>query len=245
MVSKKNNTVTGIIILFMMGVFFTPYLSSCGKGGQATNVGLNTQLQVLNLSPDVHPINLYMQYIKQNVSPYYYPTFPPTSSYFYLNDIDTPLQIRSALTTTTNLVSISTPGFASNHKYTLFITGQVIDSTITSFLTKDDTASTPPVGFGKIRFINLALPKTAALNVLANGTPAVPSLKFNSLSPYILLPAGNYTFQVSTTAAPLTFLTTSLGTTTIQDGRLYTFYSYGIVGRTDTSAFNSGVLINR
>jgi hypothetical protein len=246
---KKYNPVTGFIILCMLGVFLTPYLSSCGKGGQATSVGLNVQLEVLNLSPNVHPINLYMHYIKQNSYPYYYPT---SSGYFYLNDIDTPLQIRSASASTTNLFSIPQPGFASNHKYTLFITGQYsTDSisgksinTLTGILTKDDTAATPKVGFGKVRFINLAIPNTL-LNVTAADSIAFAKIGYDSVSHYILMPAGNYTFQISPTSSPGSVLATTLGTTTIQDGRLYTLYAYGIVGRTDTSAFNAGMLTNR
>lgn len=251
MESKKNNTVTGFIILCMLGVFLTPYLSSCGKGGQATSVGLNVQLQVLNLSPNVHPVNLYMNFIKQNSYPYYYPT---SSGYFYLNDIDTPLQIRSASASTTNLLSIGRPGFGSNHKYTLFITGQYSTDTIsgqnintlTGVLTKDDTAATPNVGFGKIRFVNLAIPNTL-FNITANGTATTVFnlTKFDSVSKYVQIPVGNYIFQMSPSSSPGTVLSTTLGTTTIQDGRLYTLYCYGIVGRTDTSAFNAAVLISR
>jgi len=248
---KKNNSITGFIILCVLSVFLTPYISSCGKGGQASSVGLNVQLEVLNLSPNVHPVNLYMNYIKQSTTPYYYPT---SSSYFYLNDIDTPLQIRSASASTTNLISISQPGFASNHKYTLFITGQYsTDSisgkavnTLAGVLTKDDTAATPNVGFGKIRFVNLAIPNTL-FNITANNTTigTFDTTKFHSVSKYVQMPAGNYIFQISPAATPGSILATSLGTTTIQDGRLYTLYCYGIVGRTDTSAFNAGVLINR
>jgi Domain of unknown function (DUF4397) len=248
---EKNNMVTGFIILCVLSVFLTPYISSCGKSGQATSAGLNVQLEVLNLSPNVHPVNLYMNYIKQSSFPYSYPS---SSGYFFLNDIDTPLQIRSASASTTNLISISQPGFGSNHKYTLFITGQYsTDSisgqninTLTAVLTKDDTAATPNVGFGKIRFVNLAIPNTL-FNITANGTATkvFNTTKLDSISKYIQMPAGNYIFQISPASAPGSILTTTLGTTTIQDGRLYTLYCYGIVGRTDTSAFNAGVLINR
>lgn len=257
MKSKKNNRVTGFIMLFALSVFLTPYLSSCGKSGQASSVGLNVQLEVLNLSPNVHPVNLYMHYIKQSSYPYYYPTAlgsSGSSGYFYLNNIDTPLQIKSASASTTSLLAISKPGFASNHKYTLFITGQYTTdtlsgqnvNTLTGVLTKDDTAATPNVGFGKIRFVNLAIPNTL-FYITANGTAAKPfnTTKFDSVSKYIQMPAGNYIFQISPAATPGSVLTTSLGTTTIQDGRLYTLYCYGIVGRTDTSAFNAGVLTNR
>jgi Domain of unknown function (DUF4397) len=242
MADKKNNPVPGLLVLFMLGVFLTPYLSSCGKGGQASAVGLNTQLEVLNLSPDVHPINLYLHFIKQNNFPYYYPT---SSGYFFLNSIDTPLQVRSASVTTQNLISISEPGFKSNSKYTLFVTGQYsTDSTVVALLTRDDSTAIPAIGFGKIRFINLAIPNTP-LDVVANGGTAFRNIGFDSISPYVQIPVGNYKFQLNPTAKPGSVLTTTLSTTTIQDGRLYTLYSYGIVGRTDTSAFNTGLLINR
>jgi len=251
MKKKKYSPLTGFIILCVLSVFLTPYISSCGKGGQATSVGLNVQLQVLNLSPNVHPVNLYMQYIKQSSFPYAYPN---PSGYFFLNDIDTPLQIKSAAASTTNLISISQPGFGSNHKYSLFITGQYSTDTIsgktvntlTAVLTKDDTTATPNVGFGKIRFINLAIPNTL-FNITANFTPTKEfnSTQFDSVSKYVQIPVGNYTFQISPSSSPGTILSTTMGTTTIQDGRLYTLYCYGIVGRTDTSAFNAGVLINR
>jgi hypothetical protein len=248
---KKYSPLTGFVILCVLSVFLTPYISSCGKSGQATSVGLNVQLQVLNLSPNVHPVNLYMNFIKQSTTPYYYPN---ASGYFFLNDIDTPLQIRSASAATTNLYRIGQPGFASNHKYTLFITGQYsTDSvsgrsvnTLTGVLTKDDTTATPNVGFGKIRFVNLAIPNTL-FAITANGTATkvFNSTQFDSVSKYVQIPVGNYIFQISPASTPGNVLTTSLGTTTIQDGRLYTLYCYGIVGRTDTSAFNAGVLINR
>lgn len=244
MINIKNRAITGFLVLFILGVFLTPYLSSCGKSSQANVVGTNVQLQVLNLSPDVHPVNLYMHYLKQNSYPYYYPT---PSGYFFLNNIDTPLQVRSAATATTNLFSISQPGFASNHKYTLFITGQYLpDSVVTGFVTRDDIASTPPIGFGKIRFINMSIPNTP-LDVVANGTVAFSKIGFDSIADYVVIPVGNYIFQINPSSAPGSYITTNLSTTptTIQDGRLYTMYSFGIVGRTDTSAFNAGVLINR
>lgn len=242
--NKRSNPVLGIIALFILGLFFTPYLSSCGKSGiQANSTGYNIQLEVLNLSPDVHPINLYQHFIKQNSFPYNYSI---SSGYFYLSSIDTPLQIKSASTFQTNLFTISQPGFKSNSKYTLFITGQYLpDSTVTGLLTRDDTTATPNVGFGKIRFINLSTPATR-LDLLANGAPAFQNVPFDSVGAYLQIPVGNYKFQLAPSASPASILTTTLNSTyTIQDGRLYTLYSYGIVGRTDTSAFNANVLINR
>jgi len=239
---NRNNTLLGILFSFIAGIFFVPFISSCGKGGAASNVGLNTQLEILNLSPNVHPVNLYVGYLIQNSSALY--SYPYPSGYFYLNSIDTPIQIRSSLSTTVNLISVGTP-LLSNHKYSLFITGLTTgDSTVTSILTLDDTVTIPKVGFGKIRFINASV-LSPPIDVIANGTSAFPDTKYLQVTPYIQLPAGNYAFQMNPTGSPGTILTTNLAQTTIQDGRLYTLYTYGVVGRVDSAAFGAGVLTNR
>lgn len=220
-----------------------PYISSCGKSGSTSAIGSNTQLEVLNLSPDVHPVNLYLGFVEQNTTLYRYP-YP--SGYFQLTTVDTPLQVRSASSATMNLFTIPNPNFQSNHKYTLFITGQYSTTgKVDSLLTEDDTTATPPVGFGKIRFINLSIPNTA-IDVTANGTTVFQGIPYLIPSVYKIVPVGNYNFQFVPTGTTGT-LATTIGTSTIQDGRLYTLYSYGIVGRvqTDTSAFNAGLLINR
>jgi hypothetical protein len=244
MTHKRNNSVTGFLLLFIASVFLMPYITSCGKSGNASSVGLNTQLEVLNLSPNVQPIDLYLDYIKQNTVSYSYPTFP---SYFFLNSIDTPLQMRTALNANNNLFSLDFK-FAANHKYSLFVVGtyniDTISNILTPIITEDDTTSVPPVGFGKIRFVNGAIQSTG-LDVTANSSVAFSNIKFAKVSPYVQLPVGNYIFQINPTGSPTTFLSTTLGTTTIQDGRLYTLYSYGIVGHADSSAFGAGVLINR
>jgi len=243
MANQGSRPVIGLLFSVIIGVFLTPYLSSCGKGAAASSAGLNIQLEVLNLSPNVEPVNLYLGYLEQSTTAYSYP-YP--SGYFYLTTIDTPLQIRSASLSTFNILTFPNPNFQANHKYTVFITGEATltsDSTISAILTEDDTTATPNIGFGKIRFINLAIPKTP-LDVTANGTPVFSDNLFEVPSVYKQVPVGNYTFQFLPTGTS-SALSTTLGTTTIQDGRLYTLYSYGIVGRTDTSAFNSGILINR
>lgn len=238
--AQRNNRGLVFLSLFVTGVFLMPFISSCGKGG-ASKVGYNVQIQILNLSPDVHPVNLYVDFLKQNTTPYYYPN---PSGYFYLNSIDTPLQIRSASVTTTNLLSID-KNMVANHKYSLFITGLASDSTITSIFTYDDTAAIPQPGFGKIRFVNASLPNTA-LDVTANGTLTsnFHNIAYKQISNYVQMPAGNYSFQVTATATPGAALST-LQNATIQDGRLYTLYTYGIALHSDTSAFGMQLLINR
>lgn len=243
MTIKNSKSYIFFLSLFAVFAVIMPFVSSCGKSGQATSVGLNTQIEFLNLSPDLQPVNLYINFLSQGTGSYYYSI---NSGYFYVSSIDTPIQVRTAATTTStiNLLNIDSVLLA-NHKYSLFVTGLYSTDSLTYILTLDDTAKTPRVGFGKIRFVNASLPRTA-LDISANGTVAFSNIGFKKVTNYVQLPAGIYTFQVTPTNSPSTILPTpGLQSITIQDSRLYTLYTNGIVGRTDTSAFAGAVLTNR
>jgi hypothetical protein len=43
---KKNNPVMGFLFLVILSVFLMPYISSCGKGGQASSIASNTQFKI-------------------------------------------------------------------------------------------------------------------------------------------------------------------------------------------------------
>jgi len=245
MIIKNSKSYTFFLSLFVAFAVIMPFISSCGKGGQASSVGLNTQIEVLNLSPDLAPVNLYITFLSQGTGTYYYSI---NSGYFFVNSLDTPMQVRTASTTTStiNLLTIDTTLLA-NHKYSLFITGLYTTDSLTYILTRDDTAKTPRVGFGKLRFVNASLPRTN-LNITVNGTldTTFTAVPYKKVTNYVQLPAGIYTFQVSPTNSPATILPTpGLTNITIQDSRLYTLYTNGIVGRTDSSAFAGNVITNR
>lgn len=212
---------------------------SCGKTDNVIPVGNNIHFQVVNLSPDLRPINLWVGFIKRNI-PYTYPT---PSGYFSMASIDTPFQIRSASATvsTANLVTVNTL-LRANTKYTLFVTGLRIDSSITGIFTIDTSATTTP-GRGKIRFVN-ASPGSTGLDVTANGTPAFTNREYKSVSNFIEMAPGSYDMKITPTGVPLNNLKT-LNRVTIQDGKLYTIYAHGIAGRVDSAAFNAGVIANR
>jgi hypothetical protein len=238
MADKNNNRSLVFLFLLITVVFIIPFVSSCGKGGAASSVGLNTQLEILNLSPNLQPVTLYIGYIKQSTSTY---TYPYGSGYFYLNSIDTPLQIRSAYYTNVNYITHDY-NFKANHKYSLFIIGLLPD-TITPIFTLDDTVTNPITGFGKVRFVNASMQNTN-LDVSANDTVAFPGVTYKTVTNYVQMAAGNYTFKVNQTGTPGTIIG-SIPSTPIQDGHLYTIYSYGIVGKTDTSQFAIQILTNR
>ncbi|MGN6640469.1 MAG: DUF4397 domain-containing protein [Mucilaginibacter sp.] len=245
---KKNTGFSVLLFLIISGCLLTPFISSCGKTSSANATTLNIQYQVVNLSPDLGPISLYLDFHRYNNSAYYYPS---ASGYFYLSSIDTPFQIRPTPNTTgvnnvqtSNIFNIDTL-LKPAYKYTLFVTGFNADSSLTYKLLTDIT-TLPPTGQGKVRFINLS-PQSTPFQVLVNGTsdPAFTNLQYTKVSSYINVPAGTYNFQVFPTGKTTGDVIGSESNVTIQDGRAYTIYSYGLVGHTDSLAFGMGVITNR
>ncbi len=226
-----------MIFLMVTMVIITAMLTSCGKDSANSSTGLNTQLNIINLSPDVYPLDLYIALRKQNTTPYRYAV---PSGYFYLSSLATPLQLRTTTATPTIIFEKNT-ALSTNLKYTVFITGLVSENTRDSIFVAD-TAAAPAAGRGKLRFIN-ASARTVNVDVYANGTPAFLSQGIKAVTSYLELPAGVYDLKVY--AANSTTVLSDLPNTTIQDGRLYTLYAYGVVGRTDSAAFASGLIVNR
>jgi len=224
----------GIIGAFFIGCF----VSSCGKGNTILPQASNLQYQVINLSPDLLPVDLYIDVTKKNNTSF---TYPNPSGYFSLTSIDTPFQIRASSTTvsTTNILSIDTL-LKNNIKYTLFITGFRANNSITYMLTRD-SSSLATAGRGKVRFVNASpgLP----FDVTANGTLAFGNQAYKNVSKFKEFPAGNYDFKVSPVGASTTILA-DFPNMTVQDGKLYTLYCRGIAGRVDSAAFGLGVLNN-
>jgi hypothetical protein len=239
----NNNGLSVFLSLFIAVFLIAPFISSCGKTGSVSPSALNIQYQIINLSPDLGSVDLYIKYKKVNASSYFYPT---ASGYFYLTAIDTPLQIRpgaslisGTVVSTANLFNLDYI-LKPNLKYTLFITGFAkADSAL--FIT--DTAALPTIGRGKVRFLNASL-NSLGLDVVANGTSAFLNQQYLKISPFKELPAGNYDFQIFPKNSRDTVLR-DIQNVTIQDGRLYTIYTYGLPGRTDSLAFGSGVITNK
>jgi hypothetical protein len=228
-----NNNRSGILLylaMFVIGGMLVPMMVSCGKsdvGAQNSNV--NAQLQIVNLSPDLQAFNLYGRYIPFNRNAYSYPV---ASGYFLFPIIDTPIQIRS----------VPTSALRRRVKYTWFITGLQSDSSLTSILTTD-TGRIPAIGRGKIRFVN-ASPNSTSLRITANDTLAFDTVRFKRVTPYIEVTAGRYNFKITTPSDPNRIIRSF--DATVLDGKLYTFYGYGLVGRSgaDTAAFGTGVILN-
>ncbi|NCD70898.1 DUF4397 domain-containing protein [Mucilaginibacter agri] len=246
--AEKSNTYIGkMLTLLVAGIMIAPLITSCGKTSTGTANSYNSRLVVANLSPDIMPVDLYIDNKIQNpgtgtattanVNAYRFPT--PTD-YVYLQIINSPLQIRSD--TGQRSVLFSTDSVPhQNSKYTLFVTGMKADNNI-GYVFLTDTDKVAPVGRGKIRFVN-ASPRSGAFDIYANQTIAFKNIAFNKVSPWLEMPAGDYDFKIYANGDQTTVLKEVKQT--ISDSRLYTMYSYGIVGRTDTAAFNTGLITNK
>ncbi|MBB6128131.1 DUF4397 domain-containing protein [Mucilaginibacter lappiensis] len=237
--SNKNSFLVSFLLV-IVGILLLPFVSSCGKGANANPTGLNTQLQIVNLSPDIQPVNLYLNFIKENTTNYTYPT---NSGYFFISTLSPPMQLRSATLAPVNLITINS-ALKANSKYTLFITGFKSDSSIKKSILLLDTATIPPLGRGIVRFVHCS-PTSAKLDLRANDSTAKQwtGIAFDSVSKYVQLPVGNYNFTINLTSSPSN-IQFQLPNVTIQDGRAYTIYTQGIVGRTDSVAFGAAILTN-
>jgi len=237
--TEKYN-ILSFLFLGIVVALATSFIASCGKSNSVLPAGSNIQMQVVNLSTDLQPIDLYINTTKKNAVPYSYPN---PSGYFTLPTIDTPFRIRSAATSLSSINILSIDSVLKNNvKYTLFITGFKSKGTISYIFTKD-TSSASTVGRGKVRFVN-ATAGTDAFNITANGTSIFTNQGYKNVSKFVEMPAGNYDFKIYSTTSATTVLSDLPGVA-VQDGKLYTLYCRGIVGRTDTAAFGMGVLNNK
>ena len=248
MAKRNNNGIKFLAFVASLGLLAVLFTTSCGKGGVKNTTSQNIEYQVVNLSPTFGPVSLYIDYTIYNNFSFYYPS---PSGYFSLSSVDTPFQIRASPNQTTGTVVLAGNIFtrddilAPNTKYTLFITGLATDSALKPvFLV--DTALPPATGRGKVRFLN-GSPLSPAFDIVANGytDPGFTNIAYRNVSNYIEMPAGSYNFQVYQTGNNSAVLGT-LQNVTVQDGRLYTLYSYGIIGHTtDTLAFGLGAIVNK
>jgi hypothetical protein len=240
--NNKKGNILAYLFFAVAGTLFIASISSCGKGAILLPAS-NTLYQVINLSPDLLPVDLYIDFQKKNTVPF---TYPNPSGYFALTSLDPPFQIRSSSTiaSTVSLLSISDT-LRNNVRYTLFITGlknAVRSQDTVTYIFTADTATVTTVGRGKIRFVN-ASPGATTFDITANGTVAFSGIAFKKATPFIELPPGNYDFKAYPTGLP-TNVQSDLPGVTVQDGKIYTLYCRGIVGRTDSAAYTLAILNN-
>lgn len=232
------------LLLGFLGVFCGGWLlfslASCSKNGVTTNPqALNIKYQIVNLSPDLLPVNLFINLAKVNSTPYY---FAQPQGYFYLPSTVQPFQIRSAEYTQGTVLQLNNENVKSGARYTFYILGAA--ASLDSLLTVD-TALAPPAGYGGLRFLNVSPTATGGLDLYANNVldKRFTGIGYKQMSPYVPLPAGNYQLQINATGT--TSILNTQPTVTIQNGLLYTIFAYGYTSRADSAAFSSQVTTNQ
>jgi len=221
-----------------------PFLSSCGKSKNSSAAALNIQYQIVNLNSGIGSVDLYVNYIKVNSYSYFYPN---ASGYFYLPSITTPFQIRKGTSLTPGTVAPSfniltlNDALKPNTKYTLMLMGT--DTSTLSHIFTADTSSIPSQGKGKLRFVNASPNNLGQVSLTANDTTVFAGVPYKTMTKFIELTAGTYDFKMYQTGSPAVLL--DRPHVTIQDGRVYTLYCYGLANRTDSLAFGAGFITNK
>ncbi len=242
---KKNNKGLSVLLSFFGLIFLVmPFISSCGKSKNSNAAALNIQYQVVNLNQGIGSVDLYVNFIKVNSFSYFYPN---ASGYFYLPSIQTPFQLRPGTSLTPGTIAPSYNILTLNNvlipntRYTLMLMGLTKDTVYSIFTA--DTSSIPTQGKGKVRFVNASPNNLGQITVTANDTTAFAGVPFKTMTKFIQLTAGTYDFKMYQTGSTDVLL--DKPNVTIQDGRIYTLYCYGLANRTDSLAFGSGFITNK
>ena len=234
------NTLCTVVIISFIAIT----IAACNASGVVTPANNNTKLLVVNTSPDAGPIQAFLNNIQLGNSTaalanrtYFKFLVAPTYNSVGTGSITLQLKTDHQVNLTTDTVTIT-----GNVNYSIFLTGLLsVDSLKTIFLI--DTAALPALGRGKVRFLN-ASPRSSAMDLYINGTKGFSSVAYTKATKFIEVPAGIYSFVI-TPAGSTTNTILTLPSITIQDGRLYTLYTKGLIGRVDSAAISLNIVANK
>lgn len=242
---KHNRKYFDILFILLVCIVLASVFQSCSSNsGTIVNPSsTSTKILVVNASPDINPIKVYVNNIQLGsfFTSFKYPT---PSSYYGLSADSS--KFVNITTDHGNGILHFTTSIHSGFSYSLFLVGlksATVKADSLNVIFAADTSGVAKIGNGKIRFVN-ASPRSPALNLTANGTLAFSNVKYTGVSSFIELPAGIYDFKVAATTDPSTILA-DVSRITIQDGKLYTLFAHGIVNRRDTAAFGAAIITNK
>lgn len=222
-------------------------LSACGTSNAVSPAGSTTSIVVVNTIPDIGPLALFLDNIQLGgtasvIASRTWFRYSTTPTYYTIKTADSILfQLQSYPYRVVSKLSAN-HSTRANTSYSLFLVGlSSIDSVSTIFTV--DTAALPAIGHGKIRFIN-ASPRTPALDVSINGSAGFSKIPYKKVSGYVQVPAGTYEFKITSSSTGTTVLNT-LSRVTVLDGKLYTLFSKGLVGRADSAAISLNVITQK
>ncbi len=258
-VPKSNLKLSYIFALPLVLLLINAVLISCKKETTTASIDSGVLVRIINLSPDVYPVQLYINNVIQNplnstttlvaLQTYASYKYNIPSGYFTVRSSNSPLQLRSTKVSDSILITLDTAKvhLRSGLRYSLFLTGLTTDRTLDYTVTVD-TAQTPSLGRGKVRYVNASLrSNTNGYDIYANGTLAFQKVAYPKTTNFIELPAGTYDFKFVPAGSSVnesSNVLMDLPNITILDGRLYTLYSRGITGRLDSAAIGAAAIAN-
>ena len=229
--------------VILAAVLALALMQSCGKADATSPSASNTKLLIVNASPDTPPFSVFVNNVQMGISTFKYGI---PSAYYAVGSGSQLIRTQIAYNSIASAVYLSqTDSLINNANYTLYVTGltaATLSADSLTYVLTPDTSSTPALGRAKIKFVNVS-PRSAGFDVSANGTPAFSNVPYKAYTSYIAVPVGIYTFNITAHNAPSNSLTQVQAS--LLDGKLYTLYTHGITGRTDSAALAAGVITNR
>jgi hypothetical protein len=141
--------------------------------------------------------------------------------------------------TATTAIEADLP-LSANTDYSVFAVN-VVASIEALVLTDDLTA--PASGMAHVRFLHLS-PNAPAVDItLTDGTVVFGNYAFKDASDFTPLMAGAYDLEVR--EAGTTNVVLSLGSITLQAGKIYTVFARGLAGGSGDEALGAGIIVNK
>lgn len=208
------------------------FIASCKKHDDNDfSATVTANVRLVNTSTDAGPSNLYVTDVLRTTASVAYGA---NSGYTqtYVGDI-----VADARAANNSVLASTGTTFSANSNYTFFLTG--VSGTYSLIPLNDDTPAASS-GKAKVRFVQAAIGLTSA-NLLLNGTALFSAQLFKGVTEYSEVNAAAYTFAVTNTGSNTLLANASA---TLQAGKNYTVYVYGISGSSGATALAVNVLAN-
>ncbi|WP_423147674.1 DUF4397 domain-containing protein [Rubrolithibacter danxiaensis] len=180
---KTSQLVKRRVCVFVALLSLTTVLSSCLKSKNDVPEPDIAAFSIVNSYPGNDAIDFYIDKRRVNLQPLLY---TQSTGYFALYVGKRSVDITPSATTSKILHS-STPTFAKNKYYTLFIARKMSTNadSLLSIFTTDSIPAQPSADKARIRFANLS-PDAPTLDILLkDGTPVITGKAFKTVSDYV------------------------------------------------------------
>jgi hypothetical protein len=195
-----------------------------------------TRIMLVNASPDVGTIDIYLNGEKINASPL---AFRDNTA--YVNVARSGTFIAEAKQGSRTLFS-QTIFLQPGRSHSLFLTGVVADTSLFYVATLDNI-DTPALNKAKLRFINLS-PNAPAFNVInSDSTTLFNNAAYRTASNFIELDAQTYSLKVLASRDRSSWL--NLPTYNFENGRIYTLFVSNLVDTASRTGLRADTIISQ